>query len=185
MSNKRSKQSKNAQRKQSIQERSISARSEARKIEAYLMWEGLSPEDRHKLAKGGIMNLETYQVVLSGVRPPKGKTFIDWVGESGLGIVDTVRDFMGILAVRTAEQMLADFNARVSGGTPSNLEDDRASLGGRKIQNAYRTLSLPDGRAYLASPYNFDTPEGRIWLDGAIRSPGIAAGQQVTYHLAA
>lgn len=185
MSNKKSNKAKNQQRKENLAARSMTARSELLAVEAYLTWDGLSEEQRRKLATGGILNVETYQAVLSAVRPPKGKSFIDWVGESGLGVVDTYGDFVGILAIRMAEQMLNDFHAHMRGESGSNLNEDLKALDGRKVQNAYRTLPLRDGRAYMASPYNFNTPEGRIWLDAAERSPGLAEGQDVTYHLAA
>lgn len=168
-----------------VQAHSIAARYELRRIEAYLQWDGLSAEQKQKLAVGRVLNLETYKEMFATVRPPKGKGLIDWTGECGLGIVDTVGDFVRILEIRLAEQLFKDFNAKMEAAEIDTLLKDIVALGGKKFQNVYRTIPLSFDAAHLLSPYNFDSLEGRIWLDAALRSPGLEKGQQISYHLAA
>jgi len=160
-------------RKAAVSARSKVAGRVRRELLAYLTWESLSDEQRDQLARGGIYDSATYQDVCAGVmKAPGGKDLTVWVGECGLGVVDTFGDYVQTHDARIREQALKDHKARLSGAQVSSRRKDELGIT-TPVLNRHHVYTLPSGRAYLAAPYSMDSAEGRIWLDNARRNDGL------------
>jgi hypothetical protein len=130
---------------------------------AALEWLIFSEQEHQMLHLGRIYTLEDYTEAASGDLPLNGLTLVKWIGTYGMGAARTPEDVRELVARRLfAEKQISSMLYKA--GLNRNLADKKATANGPAIEPGLLSQVLPSGATFYWSPYDMESPAGRVWL---------------------
>lgn len=163
MSNKKSKQARQAQRQANggiYQVKSTPHPTWVSKV-----WFEYSDDERAQLSAAGIKTERDFlRVRNSGVRSAETNDFFLWVTTFGVGFYKNDSELIDAVARRLGR---IEMNEKLRPAPTASKKLDETDM------NKIFAWNLKQGDRYFASPYSFLIPEGRIWLIRALKRYGI------------
>lgn len=136
---------------------------EERLTMAALEWLMFGEEQLQMLRLGKISIVEEYVEASNGNLPLNGMSLVKWIGTYGMGAARTPGEVRELVARRLfAEKQISSMLYKA--GLNRNLADKKATANGPAIEPGLISQKLPSGATFYWSPYDMESPAGRVWL---------------------
>ena len=130
---------------------------------AALEWMGLTDDEKSKLGKVGVHDLDEYTAVRMGMNHKTPTEFISWVAKFGIGLVRKPEDLEARIRSQIGALAMAASIYRASTGGDIFVEHQQATRT-TKVASNIRFRELSEGMSFYFSPYQFGTPAFTVWL---------------------